>query len=83
MSAKTGDASIGSAAEVKVLRCPGCGGDVKSTGSGPSWMNSDQWDLVKAGDYHCSGSCPNPGLKYFSRDDVERASFCVDGEVTP
>lgn len=31
--------------------CFDCKGELESTGNGPGWMNSEQWDAVKAGDY--------------------------------
>lgn len=53
-------------------RCPKCGGDLKSTGSGPGWMNREQWEASKAGDYFCE-TCRDPGTKsgatyYFESD---------------
>lgn len=46
--------------------CFDCGRELKPIGSGPGWMNSDQWDAVRAGDYfgetcqaagHPNGNC--------------------------
>jgi hypothetical protein len=33
-------------------KCPKCGNDLTPT-KAPAWMNSDQWDAVKAGDWFC------------------------------
>lgn len=46
-------------------RCFDCGKELESTGSGPGWMNAEQWDASKAGDYfakcenahHPNGNC--------------------------
>ena len=46
-------------------KCFDCGKQLESTGSGPSWMNPEQWDAAKAGDYfapchnasHPNGNC--------------------------
>lgn len=46
-------------------RCFDCGKELEWTGSGPGWMNSEQWDATKAGDYfakcekasHPNGNC--------------------------
>lgn len=62
------------------LRCPGCGGKVEAVP--PSkWMNSDQWDAVKAGDYFCE-ACPDDGkgatgFAYWTTAEVEAASVCT------
>lgn len=51
--------------------CPDCGKKLEWTGSGPSWMNSEQWDASKAGDDYAAcerASHPN-GNCYFWRDD--------------
>jgi hypothetical protein len=45
--------------------CATCGKRLEWVGSGPEWMNSEQWDAVKAGDYfakcdkasHTNGNC--------------------------
>jgi hypothetical protein len=54
-------------------RCPDCGaplGHVKGSG----WLNSDQFDSVKAGDFYCTGTCKGDrgqsGLKYFWRREL-------------
>jgi hypothetical protein len=55
-------------------RCFDCGKILKWVGPGPSWMNNDQWDAEKAGDYFapCNlASHPN-GNCYF--DDTQRVS---------
>lgn len=53
--------------------CPQCGGRLISTGHGPGWMNEEQWDAVKAGDYYCM-VCTDPdtesGHKYFWKSDL-------------
>lgn len=46
-------------------KCFDCGKPLESTGPGPGWMNSEQWDASKAGDYfaqcekarHPNGNC--------------------------
>lgn len=47
--------------------CFDCGKPLQWTGSGPGWMNSDQWDAVKAGDYFakCERSRRENGNCYF------------------
>jgi hypothetical protein len=45
--------------------CFDCKREIQSTGNGPGWMNSEQWDASKAGDYfakcenarHPNGNC--------------------------
>lgn len=32
-------------------KCFDCGKELEWVGRGPGWMNSEQWDAVKAGDY--------------------------------
>ncbi len=39
------------------MRCPKCNITLAWTGSGPGWMNSDQWGATKAGDYFIAGPC--------------------------
>lgn len=34
-----------------IKTCFDCGKALQSTGSGPGFLNSDQWDAIKAGDY--------------------------------
>lgn len=48
-------------------RCFDCGKELESTGPGPGWMNSDQWDAVKAGDYfrECPQATHENGNCYF------------------
>jgi hypothetical protein len=54
--------------------CPQCGGSLKWVGRGPGWMNADQWDAVKAGDYYCTTCPPDPAVnvhyKYFDEADL-------------
>lgn len=46
-------------------KCFDCGKTLESTGNGPGWMNSEQWDAEKAGDFfapcgratHPNGNC--------------------------
>ena len=46
-------------------KCFDCGRQLEWVGSGPGWMNSEQWDASKAGDYfapcakatHPNGNC--------------------------
>lgn len=38
--------------------CEICGKALESTGDGSEWMNSYQWNAVKAGDYFAE--CENP-----------------------
>lgn len=49
-------------------RCFDCGKELKSTGSGPEWMNSEQWDASKAGDYYaaCNAATHPNGNCYFN-----------------
>lgn len=55
-------------------KCPGCGGPVKSTGPRPGWMNTEQWDADKAGDWYCE-TCPSngrgrTGFAYWTDEEV-------------
>jgi len=68
-------------------RCFDCGKALESTGDGPGWMNAEQWDASKAGDYfakcdrarHPNGNC------YF-RDgactDLKRVEPAAQRKVT-
>lgn len=46
-------------------KCFDCGKKLEPVGGGPDWMNSEQWDAIKAGDYfapcdqatNCNGNC--------------------------
>ena len=46
-------------------RCFDCGKKLEWVGSGPGWMNREQWDATKAGDFfvkcdkasHPNGNC--------------------------
>ena len=60
---------------MSVFLCPSCGGNLKRV-TGPGWMNDDQWDEVKAGDYVCeacprsvgtTSGCRNNHFAYFDR----------------
>ena len=48
-------------------KCFDCGKALESTGSGPGWMNSEQWDAEKAGDYFspCENATHKNGNCYF------------------
>lgn len=40
-------------------QCPECGASLDWVGGRPEWMNSDQWDATKAGEYWLpASSCP-------------------------
>lgn len=59
----------------ETLTCPKCGKPVKWIGRGPGWMNSEQWDATKPGEYYCdSPSCHDPeyasGFSYFWTSDL-------------
>jgi hypothetical protein len=47
--------------------CIECGMKLEWVGSGPGWMNSDQWDACKAGDYFskCDNATHENGNCYF------------------
>lgn len=49
-------------------KCFDCGKELEWVGSGPGWMNSDQWDATKAGDYFapCSKATHPNGNCYFN-----------------
>lgn len=54
------------------VRCPECGKALEWTGSGPEWMNSEQWDASKAGDYfvRCDKAAhPNGNCYFWKQDD--------------
>jgi hypothetical protein len=68
-------------------QCKECGKELETTGDGPEWMNSYQWDAVKAGDYFAE--CENPthpnGNCYFwkrSGNDPVRATPPSDLSAT-
>lgn len=56
--------------------CPICGGSLKAVP--PSkWLNAEQWEAVKAGDYYC-GTCPSNGrgngcFHYFWATEIEES----------
>lgn len=57
-------------------KCPGCGRDLKSVPT-PAWMNEDQFDAVKPGDYFCE-TCPSNDrgqrpLCYWWRREIDKA----------
>lgn len=62
------------AAASREPRCPGCGGPVKPTGPGPGWMNAEQWDAEKAGDWYCEACSKNgrgrTGFAYWTDAEV-------------
>ena len=49
-------------------KCFDCGKILKWVGNGPGWMNSDQWDAEKAGDYYapCGNATHPNGNCYFN-----------------
>lgn len=64
--------------------CFDCKCELESTGDGPGWMNSDQWDASKAGDYfrmcdkarHPNGNCyfwDTPNVPVLKRVDPAAA----------
>lgn len=56
--------------------CATCGKELDWVGSGPEWMNSEQWDAVKAGDYYAKcpeASHPNGNCYFWSRDEASTA----------
>lgn len=52
-------------------KCFDCGKTLKRVPRGPSWMNDDQWDAIKAGDYYskCDQSSRSNGCCYFWDSD--------------
>lgn len=57
------------------LRCPVCAGELKSVTNETGWMNSEQFDSVKAGDFyceHCKGEEGKSGHKYFWDKDLPK-----------
>jgi hypothetical protein len=52
--------------------CFDCGKVLSWTGSGPGWMNSEQWDASKAGDYFaaCDKANHENGNCYFWETDT-------------
>ncbi len=53
-------------------RCPQCGGDISSVPRS-AYLNSEQWDSVKAGDFYCkkckSDQCAT-GFKYWNSEEL-------------
>jgi len=49
-------------------KCFDCGKSLEWVGSGPGWMNSEQWDESKAGDYFvkCGNATHPNGNCYFN-----------------
>lgn len=49
-------------------KCFDCGKELEPVGEGPPWMNSEQWDAIKAGDYfvRCDRSTHKNGNCYFN-----------------
>lgn len=43
-------------------RCPSCGGSLKIVEQTRFFLNSEQWDSTKAGDYYCD-KCPESAGK--------------------
>lgn len=61
-------------------KCFDCGRTLEWVGSGPGWMNSEQWDATKAGEYfapcdkatHPNGNCyfnDTPGVETLKRKE--------------
>jgi len=52
-------------------KCFDCGKTLEWVGSGPGWMNRDQWDATKAGDYFaaCENATHKNGNCYFNDTD--------------
>jgi hypothetical protein len=48
-------------------KCFDCGRHLKCVGKGPGWMNSEQWDATKAGDFYapCPDATHKNGNCYF------------------
>lgn len=68
--------------------CPKCFKPLQSTGNGPDWMSSEQWDASKAGDYfteQCGGVDPNDcfgkthknGNVYFWEDNIAQQNDLI------
>ena len=49
-------------------KCFDCGKELTWTGRGPGWMNSEQWEDTKAGDYFakCDNAISLNGNCYFN-----------------
>lgn len=69
------------AAEQARLKCPNCNRPVHPVTQSNSYLNSDQFDAIRAGDYYCE-SCPEEagtakkspsGYAYFWERDIEGA----------
>lgn len=58
-----------------MAKCPQCGGPLRIPPR-PYWMNPDQWDSTKAGDFYCQQCPPRDGRKaqsgycYWSENEV-------------
>ena len=53
-------------------KCFDCGKTLGWTGPGPGWMNSEQWDAEKAGDYFApcdKATNPNGNCYFWDYDD--------------
>lgn len=64
--------------------CPKCGGELHAV-SGPAWMNREQWDASKAGDYYCTkcvDANTRSGCAYFSEADLGRVGSKPSGVET-
>ena len=69
------------AAEQVIPKCPNCNRPVHPVTQGNSYLNSDQFDATRAGDYYCK-YCPEDagtakksrsGYAYFWERDIEGA----------
>ena len=52
--------------------CPKCSKKLEWTGNGPGWMNEEQWDASKAGDYFAAcdqASHPNGNCYFWKTED--------------
>lgn len=63
--------------------CSVCAKPLKSTGSGPEWMNSEQWDASKAGDWFapCDKATHPNGNCYFSKSSQVAVALSPTGAV--
>lgn len=68
--------------------CPQCGHALHEVPRHSTWMNDDQYNAVKAGDWYC-GTCPPiegresaSGLRYWFDSEVESAERSACESIT-
>lgn len=87
-----GDKLTPAVGQIGAAKCPACSRTLSWVGPGPGWMNSDQWDASKAGEYYrvkpcergdaCPGRDINNGNLYFGEIERQPPVDPKDAEIT-